>query len=499
VGGVANVSLLPRPSLRLGWAELVESGERVELDSTSVLVRGRKDFDWIVTPRQAGTMQLPPVRYPYFNPYTERYEVALTPQESLTVAPGASVAAQEAAADSVRAVAIRRIYSGEVPLPMSSRGAFWLLIALAPLPAAALATVRRPERRRAPDPASTLRALAASSLVEPAALRRAYAVAIAARVHASAAAMSDHQTLLRTLRRAGVSAETARAAEQLLSELDAVVFGHLGAMRRDAPERAWNIVRAIDAEACAPETLSPRLRVGASAILLLPLLSYAAGAAASDAVAESTFREGVAAYDARRFTEARDAFAALAQARPRSADAWMNLGSASWQLADTAAAAIGWQRSLRLQPMARDVRELLVLTTGFRDGPLGDVPPISLTLLAAAGGVLWIAGWGAVAMGIRRRARSWLRPGVAAVMVALLLAFGGLLQAEVLSGRNTAVVVSPTRIRATPALGGEPGAETLVGEQVRILGRQGVWIHVRLSDGRRGWLESQRLEVVGVE
>jgi hypothetical protein len=322
---------------------------------------------------------------------------------------------------------------------------------------------------------------------------------MAARVRVTPAAMSDHQTLLRTLRRAGVSADTARIADQLLSELDAVVFGHLGAMRRDAPQRAWEIVHAIDSEACAPQTLAARSRMTTGAVVLLSFATYAAGAAAIDAVAESTFRQGVAAYDARRFVEARDAFASLASARPRSADAWMNLGSASWQLADTAAAAIGWQRSLRLQPTARDVRDLLVLTPGFRDGPLGDVPPVSLSMLAIAGGILWLGGWSAVALGIRRRAGSWLRPGGASILVALLVAIGGMLHAEVLSGRRTAVVVSPTRMRALPALGAEPGAETLVGEPVRVLGRQGVWTLVRLADGRRGWLESQRVEVIGVE
>lgn len=498
VDGVANVSLLPRPTLRIAWADVVESGERVELDNSAVVIRGRKDFDWIVTPRQAGAQQLPAVRYPYFNPQTERYEIAITRPESLTVQPGTSIVAERAAADSAVPVTIRRMYAGEVPRPLASRGAYWFVLALAPVPAVALALARRPPRAREPQPMQLLAALTASPTpVETPQLRRAYAAAIAARVQATAAAMSDHRTLVRTLRRAGVTAETAAEADALLSELDAVVFGRVGEMDPQAPRRAHEIVRAIDAEARTPHALAARARVGPKALVVLfPLVAMTAWAARTDPVAESVFREGVAAYDGRRFGEARDAFAELAAARPRSADAWLNLGSASWELTDTAAAVVGWHRALRLQPMARDVRDLLLLTPGPRSG---DVPPISLSLIATVGGVLWIAGWALVALAISRRIPITTRPGVAALVTSAVVALGGLRQADLLSGRDRAIVVSPARLRAMPTLGAEAGAETLLGEMTRVRGRQGVWTLIQLADGRRGWLESQRLEVLGVE
>lgn len=498
VDGVANVSLLPRPTLRIAWAEVVESGERVELDNSAVVIRGRKDFDWIVTPRQAGTQQLPAVRYPYFNPQTERYEIAITPPESLTVRPGTSIVAERAAADSVRPVAIRRIYAGEVPTPLSSRGAYWFVLAMAPVPALALAMARRPPRARTPQPMQVLQALSASAMpVDPPQLRRVYAAAIAARVQATAAAMSDHRTLVRTLRRAGVTGDTAARADTLLSELDAVVFGRVGAMDPGAPRRANEIVHAIDEEARAPHALGERARAGAKVLLLLlPFAAMTASAARTDPVAESAFREGVAAYDGRRFGEARDAFAELAEARPRSADAWMNLGSASWQLADTAAAVIGWHRAMRLQPMAQDVRDLLRLTPGPRSGA---VPAVSLSMIALIGGSLWLLGWGLLALAVRRRAPVTRHPGIAAIVASAVIALGGLRQADLLAGRESAVVVSPTRLRAMPTLGAEAGAETLLGEVTRIRGQQGVWTLIQLADGRRGWLESRRLEGLGVE
>lgn len=78
VSGVGNLNLLPRPPLQVDWATIVPGDERVQWDSTGSAVRGSKQFDWVVTPRVAGDLSIPPVRYDYFNPATRRYEVATT-------------------------------------------------------------------------------------------------------------------------------------------------------------------------------------------------------------------------------------------------------------------------------------------------------------------------------------------------------------------------------------------------------------------------------------
>lgn len=501
VDGVGNVSLLPRPELSIAWADVVAGGERVKLDSASMLLRGRKDFVWLVTPRRSGRLRVPPVRYPYFNPYTERYEIALTPPDSVRVEAGTSVVADRAAADTTPALPIRRLYSGEVPAPLPTRGTFWLVLALAPLPAlATVARERRPRRRREPSAIARLRAIVADGATDVAALRRAYAAAIAARVRATATAMSDHALLLRTLRRAGVTEQTAADAERLLAELDAVVFGRVGNAPHDAARRAVAIVRAIDHEARTIQSLASR-RAGATVVLTLSVLvaGGVAWAAERDALADAAFREGIRYYDARQFPHARDAFGELAQARPRSPDAWFNFGAASWQLADTAAAAVGWHRAVRLAPSSPDVRRLLDLTPGFRDGFLGDVPPVSVTAIALIGGAVWIGGWGLVTFAMRKRRPRPRRLGWVALGAAVVVAYAGFRQSEVLSARHAAVVVTPARMRAMPTLGAEPGTEIVTGEVVRVLAAQGVWSRVALPDGRSGWIESSRIEPIGVE
>jgi hypothetical protein len=44
-----------------------------------------------------------------------------------------------------------------------------------------------------------------------------------------------------------------------------------------------------------------------------------------------------------------------------------------------------------------------------------------------------------------------------------------------------------------PQLGGERGPTAIIGEVVRVGGRQGAWTRVILDDGRDGWLETSTL------
>lgn len=113
VSGTGNLRLLVRPALQVDWASLVPGEERVFWDSAGTVVRGAKEFDWVVTPRIAGDMVLPAVRYDFFNPSTRRYEVAMTPSVPMTVAPSSATTT-----DSAR---VPRDTIGDTPFPAMIR------------------------------------------------------------------------------------------------------------------------------------------------------------------------------------------------------------------------------------------------------------------------------------------------------------------------------------------------------------------------------------------
>ncbi len=539
VEGEGNVKLLPRPALDVPWAGAVPGEERVELDSTALAVRGAKEFDWILTPRSAGARAVPAIRYPYFDPEGRRYEVALTPSLPLTILPGglAGGGADPRATDGAR-LAIREQFGGAARTPLPSRPLFWVLVALVPLPALVLAAVRGAPRRRArpaQTPARALRALASDDGARPGQLRRCFVAAVGARLPLGPDAFAAPATFAHRLRRCGVTGDSARAAAETLRALDAAAFdatldaaggaGDARALARDA----WATYERLDAEGCAPRTdwapPTPRGVRAARFVMFVALAASGAGALAGlarqpsaddvddvtvleraraerpdaggapegDAAAARAFERGVRAYEADRLGEARAAFETAAHASPRAPDAWANVGTTAWMQGDTVAAAVGWQRALRLAPTAADMRDRLALLPTPQEG-VGRVPPLPPDVAAASGLLLWIAAGAAAAGRVRGRGPRALRAALwpAAGTAAVLLASGSYLTA-VAEARGLAVVRTAGPLRAEPALGAEPASPVHASDLARIVGRQHAWVRVRLDGDREGWLEGDRL------
>jgi hypothetical protein len=493
--GTGNVSLLPRPELSVAWADVVTGAVRVQMDSSTTLVRGRKEFDWILTPVRPGRQAMPAVRYAFFNPYTEQYEIAVGRADSITVS-GSPVVADRSAADTTPILPVRRTYEGQVPPPITDSTLFWVLVALAPLPFLFVSFGRRQRPVKFAPPEAQIRDALREGRADPALVRRIFARTIAERANLSALEMTDEYAMHRALRRAGVSEQTASDAASYLTALDESVFGGAESQLSINHERAVSLIRAIDAEARSHAAIAAsKIHRKSISVGLVAILSATAWAATQrDIVASTVFANGLAAYDAREFGSARQAFFELAQARPRAADAWFNFGAASWQLEDTAAAVIGWQRSMRLDPITNDARSLLRLAPGTPRLWHG-VPPMPITTLAVIGASCWLSGFVLMAIGRRRRTFLSRIGGTLAVgAVAILLA--GIKQKEILTGHDAGVVLSSARLRPMPVLSSEAGIEAQPGEVVRVIGRQGAWMNVELSDKRRGWVEAQRVQTL---
>ncbi len=498
VSGVGNVSLFPRPQLRIPWGQVVPGPERVQVDSSAVLIAGAKEFDWVVTPSQPGPHLVPEVRYPYFNPYTEQYEVAVTPPLGVRVLPGGLAAPVADARAGAERLTIRRAWRGSLASPIAASPVFWATVVLAPIPALVIRARRRPARSRRLSPRDALVSLSRRHGASPRDIRRQAHAALVQRVpQARPTFGGEGRRMERALRRAGVSAETAHAASDVFARLDEAAYAQAPVAQPDLAGRVLHVLDAVDAEA-RPAMGSPRRR--RRRILGAAFLSLAAAggvrAAADDARHAAIFASGVAAWDSGAVDEARLHFASVAAAVPRAADAWANLGTASWQAGDTSAAVVGWQRALRLEPVASDVRQRLAATPSFRDGLLGDIPAVPLSGLSAFGLLLWIVGWLALASASRQpwlaRQAPRLLVGAAATALIVLVAH------ERIAGRNQVVVAESDRLREAPAVGAETGALVMAGETAEVRASEGVWQRVRFSDGREGWLERRGLESLAI-
>jgi hypothetical protein len=495
VTGDGNVSFFPRPAVRVPWGQLVPAEERVQLDSSATVVRGAKEFDWVITPARSGEVEVPQIRYPFFNPYTEHYELAVTTPQRVSVAPG-SLVAQDASPDSARPVLpLRRVMLASPRGPLSESRGFWIAMLVAPVPAALAFAVRRPRARRVPTAGERLRKLGrhrqGAKLGDSATLRRTYAAALAERIGVAAAELADRRALVRALRRSGVTVEVAREADELLGEFDSAVYSGAGKSIEEGAKRAVDVLRRVDEEA------RPRIvRRSSHSFASIALIGLTLGVAQSEPSARESFDHGTREYEARRFARAERFFADAARSEPMSPDAWANFGTAAWAARDTAAAVIGWQRALRLDPLSGDVRSRLDLTPGFGGSALAGVPPLSESTVAAAGGTAWVLGWLVLAVGIWRRKAGLRYAAYALGIVAIACGVAGVRVREAYEARRLAVVVDADRLRSLPVLGSEPGAPVLTGEVARTIREEGVWSLVRLGDEREGWLETDHLEPI---
>jgi tetratricopeptide (TPR) repeat protein len=316
-----------------------------------------------------------------------------------------------------------------------------------------------------------------------------YTIALADRLGLAPESFTRTGALARALRRRGVSTNAALDAEAFLRELDAAAFSADGKLAEDAADRAARLYRTVNDEAL------PRTQIPASALGLVLLL--AVGVATAQAFDESTaqraFDEGVAAYQHHNFVAARESFIMAVSAEPRAPDAWANLGTAAWAVADTARSVAAWQRALRIEPLAADVRERVELVHALPITAAGFVAPIPVAAVFDLAAALWCLAWGIAAFRAARGRPFGGRDIMTLSGFAFALAVAGFGLSDRSSGRHAAVLRQTASLSADPELGGERGATAIVGEVVRVTGRQGAWSRVVLDDGRDGWIENASL------
>jgi hypothetical protein len=286
-------------------------------------------------------------------------------------------------------------------------------------------------------------------------------------------------------------------AEAFLRQLDEAAYGQSTAMPNGSVERAASILKATETEALPRTELRLPPILGILLLLAALPLSVATVRALGTSTAEQAFDAGVRAYTARQFVVARGAFANAAAEGLWAPDAWANLGTAAWAAGDTANAVVGWQRALRLEPGAGDLRDRLQLAQPAAFGSLGFVPPVSSTVLLWSALVTWSVAWLFSAIVTYRRTMrgriALKRWAYAAGILGLVQLLSGLEVDQRLAARDLTVIRSTTRLSSDPALGGEAKGTAVVGEVARAVRRQGAWTFVSLDDQREGWVESTKL------
>lgn len=490
VAGSGHIHLLPRPRLALRWANVVPGSERVQVDSLATLVRGAKEFDWLVTPEADGRAVIPAVEYSYFDPVARRYRVARSAPAEVAIEGGSVVSVDTTSGLPVRRppLALREEWRSGLPESPDRALWYWVLAAIVPVPVLVRAVRERPRHRTRALPDASLRELAARSSDDPGAVRAALHDALTARLAPTPLPWTDAAALRRTLRHHGVTPATIDQVQVLLARLDGGAYGGAGPVPA-AAQRALELCGRIDAEARgARMSVRASVRRGAAGLVLATGCFAAVAAAPQDPLApRARFAQAVADHQAGNQVTAALEFLELARQVPDAAVAWANAGTASWAVADTARAVAAWQRALRLDPLDAGVRRALSLVGADAGASERAVWPVPRRAPAWMALLLWTGGWAGLWL---RRRRSF---AVAAIAAAVCLAVLSRVHVSRLVDPQTAIVAHPAPLRVLPALGAEPGPVPLTGELVHITERSGVWVRVVASGGREGWLDAARL------
>ncbi|MEO7998763.1 MAG: BatD family protein, partial [Gemmatimonadaceae bacterium] len=523
VSGSGNIKLLPRPTLEVEWATSVPGTERLTMDTSGVVVKGAKEFDWILTPTRAGNVSTPAVSYSYFNPEKRAYEVTEAAPVAFAVNAG-SLASNEQGEQSTAVLPLRTHEVGVVPEPLMGHWEVWAALALLPLPALALLLLGIPRAKAEAPAIDMLRSIVQRPTTTSAPrvaskpegppttardVRRLLLSSLARRLEVSTEVLTDRRRTRRMLRRRGVTAETTESLLAKLSELDVASFAAANAESPEATAtmstQAVALYDRVDSEALLP--LSQRLRrtkrgtVVASLLLAAALIS---GTSVHTAAAQSSSAWDVAKQDYlnRQFVDAANAFQALSRQSPRDADVLANWGTAAWAAGDTVSTVVAWQRAARLDPLAEDLREhLLRLPSGSRDG-VAEIPLVPVQALGYVGVALWAIGCGfATWLLWRRRKGRASMPALNMCTVAMLLLGAASASTSAWGARQLrtdglAVVLRPETLRATPEAGADAQGGAATGDVVRVSEVVPRWARIEHADGRTGWLPSDHLTVL---
>ncbi len=486
-------------------------------------------FEQVVIPQRPGTVELPPVRFSWFDPEARAYRVAEPAPISLTVraaAPpgGPQIVGAPAGTPAMPAAPVGRdiVFIKDAPGALAPIGAarwrspvFWGLQVIPLLVWAAAVVIDRRRRRLGTDvryARFTRAGRAARTALEEAraALARGDAAAFHDRV---AGAVTDYLAAKLDLPPGGVTPESVAARLREVRLPDAV-SGELreflgacevarfaagttadGDMRRTLA-RADTIVRTLErARRLGPVASAAALALAAA------LLTGGAGAAGED-TPQATFFRANALYADGRYAEAAAAYERVLATGLASAPTYFNLGNAYLKAGQVGPAVLAYERARRLAPGDPDVRANLAFARE-QAGAVESAPwwsrflPLAAswssdTLLLAAALAWWTLALCLVARRLAPRIRRAATRGVLVAAAALLVAgSSAAYRLGTVDLRRAAVVVAPAEVavRFEPSSTGTVHFQAKPGATLRVLAEREGWVQVARDDGLRGWVE----------
>ena len=529
VSGTGNLKLIKQPVINLPKDfDKYEPKVTEQTKLTTAGIEGSKIYDVLIVPRHQGKYDIPPVEFTYFDTSTKRYETVKTEAFHLDVAKGsgASAVSDFSGQDELQELNkdIRFIKTGDADQHLTGdyffgSTAYWITIAALVLVFITLFVIFRQRaidnanvtamRGKKANKVATKRLKQAARLMTDNKPGEFYDEVLRAlwgyvgdKLNIPVAQLS-HDNISSKLAERGVHQSI---IDKFIGALDECEF------ERYAPgDPKGNMSKVYDKAMLAIEKIEEVMKKGgrksvASIAVLLMLLPMTANAA-TKADADSAYVNG-------NYQEAIKVYESLLK-QGESAELYYNLGNAYYRTENITRAVLNYERALLLSPGDGDIRfNLQIARSKTIDKIVPESEMFFVTWYRSLVNIMSVDGWGRMALVSLAlvivlflvylfSARVWVQKvgffgGGFLLFVFVLSNFFAWQQRQQLLNREGAIVVAPSvTVKSTPAQNGTDLFILHEGTKVVITdGSMKSWREIRLADGKKGWIESKKIELI---
>ena len=529
VSGTGNLKLIKQPVINLPKDfDKYEPKVTEQTKLTTAGIEGSKIYDVLIVPRHQGKYDIPPVEFTYFDTSTKRYETVKTETFHLDVAKGsgASAVSDFSGQDELQELNkdIRFIKTGDADQHLTGdyffgSTAYWITIAALVLVFITLFVIFRQRaidnanvtamRGKKANKVATKRLKQAARLMTDNKPGEFYDEVLRAlwgyvgdKLNIPVAQLS-HDNISSKLAERGVHQSI---IDKFIGALDECEF------ERYAPgDPKGNMSKVYDKSMLAIEKIEEVMKKGgrksvASIAVLLMLLPMIANAA-TKADADSAYVNG-------NYQEAIKVYESLLK-QGESAELYYNLGNAYYRTENITRAVLNYERALLLSPGDGDIRfNLQIARSKTIDKIVPESEMFFVTWYRSLVNIMSVDGWGRMALVSLAlvivlflvylfSARVWVQKvgffgGGILLVVFVFSNFFAWQQRQQLLNREGAIVVAPSvTVKSTPAQNGTALFILHEGTKVVITdGSMKSWREIRLADGKKGWIESKKIELI---
>lgn len=220
------------------------------------------------------------------------------------------------------------------------------------------------------------------------------------------------------------------------------------------------------------------------------------------------------AYNEGDFAEAVELYESILSAGEHSAKVYYNLGNAYYKQEQLGKAILNYNRALRLAPYDEDIEHNLEYATAATKDQIESIPEFFLSRwMGAARNIMGSDGWAAaslvvlavtliaaliylLAQTLSRRKAGFYVMCVGAVMFVVSAVFAYQSRQELIGGGEAVIMSSAVAIKSSPDRAATDLFVLHEGTRLSVGERIDGWAEIRIADGRKGWIEISRIEVI---